>query len=215
MKRIIQFLAPPVFEADEEKTRNAYLLNVIAISSLVGALLYCLFSPAERLPYIVLAIAILLTVWQAMRRGYVRAASIALITGISAVFVISVFTGGGVRAPAYSGFFIIIFLAGLLLGWKAALSVIIFSILYGVVLIQADARGLLPEAFKYSSSAVLIIDSVLLTMTGVIFILALGIINDALRRTHSELAERKQIEFDLRKREAILETAASSAELSI
>jgi PAS domain S-box-containing protein len=212
-KRIMHFLSPPVFADDEEKTRTANLLNVIAISSFFAALLYSLMTPAERLPYIGLAIGIILTAWLAMRRGYVRTAAIAMVTGISAVFVISVFTGGGVRAPAYGGFFVAILLAGLFLGWKAALSVTIFSILYGMILLQADARGLLPEPFQYSDKAYVIINGVLFTMIATIFIMSLRILNAALRRASSELAERKRIETDLLKRESILEVTARSAEL--
>ena len=213
LKKIVHFLSPPVFADDEEKTRKAYLLNVITISSLVGVLLYDLFVSPERLPYVWLAIGVVLTVWLVMRRGYVNAASITMVTGISAILVISIFTGGGVRAPAYSGFFVTILLAGLLVSWKAALSVAMFSILYGVVLLQAGARGLLPEPFQYTSNAYLIINSVLFTMTGTIFILSLRIVNDALRRASSELAERKRVESDLRKRESILEATTRSAEL--
>ncbi|HVF26035.1 MAG TPA: PAS domain S-box protein [Anaerolineales bacterium] len=213
LKKIVHFLSPPVFADDEEKTQTANLLHVITISSLFGALLYGLFAPSGRLPYIGLAIGVVLTVWLVMRRGYVNAASIAMVTGISAVLVISIFTGGGVRSPAYSGFFVTILLAGLLVGWKAALSVAMFSILYGVILLQADALSLLPEPFRYSSNAYLIINSVLFTMTGAIFILSLRIVNNALRRASSELAERKRIEDDLRKRESILEVTARSAEL--
>gem|GEM_PF-877941 len=212
-KRIMQFLSPPVFADDEEKTRTANMLNMIAISSFFAALLYGLMAPAERLPYIGLAIGIILTAWLAMRRGYVRTAAVAMVTGISAVFVISVFTGGGVRAPAYGGFFVAILLAGLFLGWKAALSVTMFSILYGMILLQADARGLLPEPFQYSDKAYLIINGVLFTMTATIFIMSLRILNSALRRASSELAERKRIEIDLLKRESILEVTARSAEL--
>jgi len=213
LKRIMHFLSPPVFADDEEKTRNAYLLNVIAIASFLGALLYGLMAPVERLPHIGLAIGVILTAWLELRRGYVRTAAIVMVTGISAVFVISVFTDGGVRAPAYGGFFVAILLAGLLLGWKAALSVTMFSILYGMILLQAEARGLLPEPLKYSSKDYLIINGVLFTMTAAIFIMSLRILNAALRRASSELAERKRIETDLLKRESILEVTARNAEL--
>src|SRR5688500_19579169 len=90
LKNIVHFLAPPVVADDEEKTRKAYLLNVITISSLFGALLYGLFAPPERLPYIWLAIGVVLTVWLLIRRGYVNAASITMVTGISAILVISI-----------------------------------------------------------------------------------------------------------------------------
>ncbi|HEX9839645.1 MAG TPA: GAF domain-containing protein [Anaerolineales bacterium] len=196
-KRIKHYLAPPVFANDEEKTRSASLLNVIAFSFLVAALLCIPLLSAERLPYIGLALIVILTTWLAMRRGYVRTASIALVAGIFLVLVISVFTGGGVRAPSYSGFFALILLAGLLLGWKAAVGTALLSILYGAILLQADSHSLLPELFNYSSNAYLIINGVLFIMTGAFFILAHQRLEDALRRVKRELDERKHAEEDL------------------
>ena len=196
-KRIKHFLAPPVFAGNEEKTRNAYLLNVITICLLVGALLYSPLASTERLPYVGIAVIMILTAWLTMRRGYVRSASIALVAGIFLILVISVFTGGGLRAPGYSGFFALILLAGLLIGWKAAVGTALLSTLYGAILLQANSYGLLPELFYYSNNAYLIINGVLFILTGAFFILEHQRVEEALRRVKSELDERKHAEEDL------------------
>ena len=191
------FLTPPVFADDEGKSRKAYLLNIITISAFLGALIYGPFAPESRLPYLGLALGITFAAWLAMRRGYVNAASLTVVIGVSAVLAINTFSDGGVRSPAYNGFFVVILLAGFLLGWKAAAGVTIFSILYGILLLQADSRGLLTDSFVYDDNAYLIFHSLLFIMAGGVFLLALQIVNDALRRANKELAERKQAEMEL------------------
>src|SRR5574342_850292 len=101
MKRILQFLSPPVFADDEEKTRTAYLLNIITIASFLGALIYGLIVPAERIPYSVLAMGVALIVWLVMKRGHIWAASITLVGGLSIVLALAVITAGGINAPEY------------------------------------------------------------------------------------------------------------------
>ena len=140
MKRIMQFLARPVFTDAEEKTRNAYLLNVITISSFLGALLHSLIVPAARAVYGELAMGVTLIVWVAMQRGHIRGASITLVAGITSVVALVVIANGGVTAPEYGAFIAPILFAGLLLGWRATISLAIFSVLFGAALLQADLR---------------------------------------------------------------------------
>ncbi|HMD81033.1 MAG TPA: hypothetical protein VKE92_06980, partial [Anaerolineales bacterium] len=109
---MMHFLAPLVFADDEEKTRTAYQLYVITISTFFAALSYGLIVPAERVIYAALAIAITLTVWLVMRGGYIQAASIMLVTGIFLVITIAVITAGGVKAPEYGAFIVPILFAG-------------------------------------------------------------------------------------------------------
>ena len=198
LKRMTHFFAPPVFADDEEKTRNAYLLNVIALSVFLGALLYRQFAPMEYILIIDLEMGVALASWLVMRGGYGRGASLMIVTGTSALLAISAFISDGVRAPLYSGFFVTILLGGLLLGWRGATGVAIFSILYGMILLQAEALSLLPESFEYGSNAYWVIDSILFIITGTMITLALQMTNQALRRANIELAERKQAETALR-----------------
>ena len=91
MNRITHFLSPPVFADDEEKTRKAYLLNIITLSSFSGALLYGLIVPAEQRRYAWLESGVTVIVWLVMRLGHrIRAASVALVAGSSMVIVLAV-----------------------------------------------------------------------------------------------------------------------------
>jgi PAS domain S-box-containing protein len=213
MKQIMQFLAPPIFIHDEEKTRTAYLLNVITISSFLAALIYGLIVPAGRSIYGGLVIGITLIVWLVMKRGYVRAASILLVAGISLIIGLVVIAAGGAASYEYGAFIVPILFAGLLLGRQAAVSLAIFSVLYGVLLLQADSLSLLPKPIPYAPAASWIIDSIYFSLAGIFLTLSLRMTTDALQRSNTELAERKRIESDLRQRESIVRTAAQSAEL--
>src|SRR5919106_1074561 len=102
--RIKYFLAPLVFADDAEKTRNAYLLNFITVTSLLGALILMPFAPVEHIPYFSLAIGVLLAIWFIMRRGYIKAASIVMVAGISLLIIMGAITSGGVRSPGYGAF---------------------------------------------------------------------------------------------------------------
>jgi len=193
-KRLKQFLAPPVFADDEEKTRNARLLNVITLSSLLGALTYSLIAPAGHAIYARLGIGVTLIVWLVMQRGHIRAASITLVAGVVILIAGLVIAAGGVNTPEYGGLIVPILFAGLLLGWRVTVSLATFSVLFGAVLIQADSLSLLPEPSPHSPALSWGIHSIYFILAGIFLTLALQMINDALRGAIRELSERKQAE---------------------
>src|SRR5687767_56649 len=200
LKKIVYFLSPPVFADDEEKTRTANLLNVITVSSLFAALSYGLIAPEERVIYAGLATAVILVVWSAMQVGYIRAASITLVSGLFVVIALLVIASGGVIAPEYGAFIVPILFAGLLLGWKVTLWIALCSIFFGVALLQADSLALIPRPTDHAPIIFWIINSIYFVLASVFLTLALRMVNDALRGTHSQLSEQQRIETDLRKR---------------
>jgi PAS domain-containing protein len=197
MKRIVHFLAPPVFADDEEKSRTAYLLNVITISSFLAALIYGLIVPVERVLYAGLAMGVSLLVWLIMKRGHLWVASITLVIGISLVVAVTVITAGGIEATEYGAFIVPILFSGLLLGWRATAALATVSILFGAALVQADLRSLIPEPVRYEPAIIWIIHSLYFILSGVFLTLALQWINQALANTRRELTERRQVEDDL------------------
>jgi len=138
MKRIMQFLTAPIFADDEEKTRHAYLLNVIAISSCLAAFIYSVIVPEGRSLYGELAIGVTLIVWLVMRRGYVRTASILLVAGISLVIGLVVIAAGGVTSYEYDALIVPILFSGLLLGWQVTIALTVLSVLFGAFASQTN-----------------------------------------------------------------------------
>lgn len=196
--KITRFFSPPVFEEDEEKTRSARLLNVIVLSSMMGAAFIAVVLPAHRRLYAFLAIAILLGVWLAVRRGYVRSAAVAVVVGMAFVLVASTFTGGGLRATGYGAFNVLILFTGLLLGGRAAMGVTIFCIAYGLFLYGAGFRGWLPSLYVPDIAAYWIASSVYFAMTGVMLTLALQMIDRAMQRAKLEMKERQRVSDEYR-----------------
>ena len=213
LKKIVHFLSPPVFADNEEKTRTANLLNVITVSSLFAALSYGFIAPEERVIYAGLATVVIFVVWSAMQVGYIRAASITLVSGLFVVIALLVIASGGVTAPEYGAFIVPVLFAGLLLGWKVTLWTALFSIFFGAALLQADSLALIPRPTDHAPIVFWIINSLYFVLASVFLTLALRMVNDALRGAHGQLSERQRIESDLSKRESILEATARSAEL--
>jgi PAS domain S-box-containing protein len=211
MKRIVHFLAPPVFADDEEKTRTANLLNIITISSFLAALTYGLTVPVERALYAGLAMGAILITWLFLKSGHLQIASFILVVSISIVIALTVITAGGVEAIEYGAFIIPILFSGLLLGWRETVALVIASILFGAALIQANFLSLLPKPIQYEAFPIWIINSVYFILSGVFLTLALQLTNQALRKGRHELRERKRMEEVVRESDTrlkrILETS--------
>ena len=178
---------------------------------LLGAVFYSPFASLERLPLVALAISAILIIGLVMKGGHVRIASVAMMMALSVIFIIVVFTAGGVRAPAFSGLIIMILVAGLLLDWKAAIGMTVFSIFYRVILVGMDSLGMLPQSIEYTSFDYWIINVIFFIMVGVLFTVEIQMETTAFHRVNSELTARKQVEDELRdiqnRMSSILESA--------
>lgn len=210
-KQIVHTFAPPVFEGDEEKTRSAKLLNFIIIASLAAAAFVVFFLPAERRQYAVMVAGIMLVVWITMRRGHVRPASYIALVGIFLVLVVATITGGGVRASGFGAFPVLIIFSSLLLGSKAAFLVSLLSVGYALILFHATDMGWI-RAYDSSLASYWVVNTVYFILTGIMLTLALRMIESSMRRASMENEERRQVELDLRRRDALLEAVTFSAE---
>lgn len=124
---IRKWLSPPTFEGEEEKTRAANLLNTVIFIFISGAILYGLFSPVERaaiplhttiiLPFIL----ILLGLKQVINGGYIRMASLIVVSVLWLLFTTSMFFGSTFNNPAFMGYTVVVVCAGLFLRWRAAI----------------------------------------------------------------------------------------------
>ncbi|MEO5886960.1 MAG: GAF domain-containing protein [Anaerolineales bacterium] len=132
-----KFLAPPLFPKDEDKTRTARFINAIVLTNIVILVLFTLirvatgagevFGPAN----LVLSafIATLLVVWLLMRTGSVHLAAYLHVTTIWLASTSIAHFSGGINSTTFMGYFIVMLMAGLLLGWQPAVGFTILSIL--------------------------------------------------------------------------------------
>ncbi|MFL7795133.1 MAG: GAF domain-containing protein [Anaerolineae bacterium] len=128
--RVKKVFAPPVFEDDEEKTRNAALLNTL-LWVILGAIIVASYfqirdsaAPGAKIAAAVMIYAVFVPalgglMWMSYR-GHVRQASGILATLVWAVTTVTIIIFGGIRSTVSPAFFVSIFIAGLLVGWRAA-----------------------------------------------------------------------------------------------
>ena len=146
---IRKFLAAPVFQEDEYKSRSASQINIIVIVS--SFLLFGLFvarvlsgvSPLDTSSIILLAVIVfLLVVWAVMRSGAVQLAGYITIAVIWLASTLLALDGSGIRGTGFVSYFVIMLLAGLLVGARAAIGIAILSILSGFALAYAETAGI-------------------------------------------------------------------------
>lgn len=135
---------------DEEKTRVAELLNLILLFLLVATVLLGVFfrtvrpqpvSPLFDAAMVGLYCILLIL----LRRGVVYAASIMLVIALWFTFTAGTFFYGGIDGAVYGGHVIVIVIAGLLLGGRAALLTAVASIAAGMLMVFAEQAGILPS----------------------------------------------------------------------
>ena len=147
----LNWLKPPVFSEDENKTRIARTLHAILLISLFGAGMYAILlvgiahNEEQSLTFALLATPLVLGVWYLMRKGYVYLASTLLVSlawlNLTAAAIAD---GYGIRGISLQGYILIVIVAGLLIGWRASLVFALLNVLSGLSLIYAENLGLLP-----------------------------------------------------------------------
>jgi PAS domain S-box-containing protein len=201
------WLAAPVFPADEEKTRVAGVLHTVLLAFLAGNAGYIVFIwlldlSLFRLIVIGPLFLIGLVLLSAMRRGYVQFASVALSVSVWAAATESCLISGGVRAPALSGYVIVVLIAGMLLGWRAALGFAEISLITSLGLLYATNADLLPApVFEHTTTTTWAVQVVFLLWGTVLLSLARRSTDDALDRVRCELVERRRAEAALKESE--------------
>jgi two-component system, cell cycle sensor histidine kinase and response regulator CckA len=146
--RMTALLRPPRFD-DEEKTRQAFLLNVILWALIIVPipfLFYSLFfSPqtwGRALAQVLFAEAVNVFLLVLLRGGYIHGAAVIQIAALWVFFSASAWTGAGVHHQAYQiGQALVICIAGFLIGVRGALIMLGVSLLSGVLMVSAADIG--------------------------------------------------------------------------
>ncbi len=150
LTRIRQFLAAPVFEDDEDKTRIAGLLNTILLAVVAIAVAYGIFSlitypdPVPVVTIIGVVVLLGLGGLSLMRRGHVQLTSVLLSSALWVIMTFVALVSGGVRTPGFVIYSVVIIVAGLLLGGRAGIIFGGLSAVAGVGILYAESNGLLP-----------------------------------------------------------------------
>ncbi len=187
-EEIRRWLASPVFEGDEEKTRKARLLNTVLLVCLLVVLggtaaIPFIDEPMQGLLPIVGMSGISLSALFLMRAGYVQGAGALFTVVIWMIDTALVLFSDGVNGPMTSGLVVAVSIGGLLLGTTGALVFTGLSAIsiFGVYLVETN--GLLPAPF-IMANALSGLSSLLgnILMAGTLLYLVTGSLNRALGR---------------------------------
>ena len=151
MQTIFQkIISPPVFPDNENKSRSAYYLNIIALFSIPALLIFLVFRLSqgnallESSNLILLSLIVILSiVWALVRSGAVRLAGYIYIGTIWLASTLLALTGSGIRGSGFVSYFVVMLLAGLLLGVRTAVGIAIVSVLSGFGLAYAETVGII------------------------------------------------------------------------
>lgn len=145
----LKFFAPPIFPEDEEKTRAAGFINVIVLSNIPILMLFIivrtatgegeLFGPANII--LTTIITILTIVWFLMRAGQVVLAGYVHVTTIWLASTMIALLGSGISGTTFTSYFVVMLMAGLLLGWRPAIGYTLISILAAFWLSNQETVG--------------------------------------------------------------------------
>jgi PAS domain S-box-containing protein len=201
---IREFLTPPVFE-DIEKTATAKLLYIIlAIDVSVCVIFFVPFyflSPANTVRYFILSTIVIATSALSMvaaRKGRVQLASLILLASLWMGIMAGTFSDGGIISSIYAGSFVLVVIAGMLLGDRAAIIAAVVSIIAGAMMVIEDSAGRIPTPNTGSGFDKLLGYSFYICLMVVFQRISTRTIREALYKSQSELAERLKTEQALR-----------------
>jgi GAF domain-containing protein len=145
-----RFFSPPVFPEDENKTRLAFYISIIVPSAILTLVLLAISrlqrgaSPLDDSTLMLaVIIGILLIAWAVLRSGAVKRAGYITISTLSIASTYLALSANGLRGAGFASFFVVMLLAGLLLGSRAAIGVAVLAILSGFGLAYAETAGML------------------------------------------------------------------------
>jgi len=218
VQNIIRFFTSPFFD-DEDKTRVAGLLNIISIVIFVCLLLVCIVSPfLFQEPIIGIIIAIItafpiLSVWILVRNGYVRLASQLFVFSFYLLDTALIIITGGVHSGVLPGYVAVAVLAGLLLGRRSTIALIVVIALTTLGMVLAGYNDTLPTPVIYIDDLARWLSLMMnIALAATLLDLATTGINKALARARrgeaalaetnielkKEISERKRTEYELR-----------------
>ena len=223
---ILRFLRPPVFPADEDKTRKAKYANAIALAFLAAAIafesilrLVISYTDFTIMDSLVVGLGVICGLSLVLlRNGYVRFTSVLLVSMTWIVSNSVAATGFGLRDSSFTVNFAVILMAGLLLGWQASLVTTLISILAGFALAYAETNGLI-HVRAYSVRSFAQDMAFIFGLNAVLIYLLINGLENALKRSRLNLEELEtaninlnQTQTELRGRSADLITANSQLE---
>ncbi len=201
--KIKSLLAPPVF-ADEELTRKARNLNYALLPNIFLLALVLLTRTAAssidgREALVVGMFIFQVSLFVAMRRGFVKITGYLFAIGIWLLLSLLLWQGGGVQDTAFMAYFIAILMASLLADRWMTLAISGLTIAVGWALVFRESAGLLPT-IPATASEIMIAYSFILVAAGVLVYLLVAGLRNAVARVEKSNQELQELSLQLEKR---------------
>jgi len=216
--RLRDWLTSPAFANDELKTRQVALLdfNLLLLMGLDAlVILATVFGDRDPLLMVIDAsvLAIFWLVRRRLRSGQVKWISEGLIALSLVAVTLVIISRGTVRAPATTGYILIIVMAGLLLNGRGVVVTTLVSALAVAGLIGAEQAGLIKPVEELVRGADWVIYAAAFVGAGGLGYWGLQSIRTALARAEREVVAHQATEAALRHSEAQLREAQHLAQL--
>jgi PAS domain S-box-containing protein len=209
---MLSLIAPPTLTLQEE-TQRAHIFHRVVWAIVPIAVAFLTLVAINQRETISLAapaagfvICLGLFVLRLNRRS-TRLAAIVFATGLVLLMtVLAVTSGGGMRSPGATMYFVIVLMTGLLLGQRAAaVTAAVCAILcFGLVL--AERFGLLLPAIEYQSTTLWWLSCLYMSIVVVLMRVPRPVVRDAIRYARFQLLERKRTEQELLEKQKLLQT---------
>ena len=202
--RVRSLLAPPIFEGDEDKTRLARWTNRLLWAELGLVMTSSIAIPLTGSslllagpPILVIVILCVVGLW-ILRTGRVKFAAGLFVARMWLIATVLAMFSGGLRDQGVSSYFMILVIAGLLLGVRAVVGFAALSALAGGALYYADTAGVLPPNVMAVTDAfgLSVLISNLLMIAAVLNLFVRGI-NSALEEARGAAQELRRQGRDL------------------
>ena len=206
MKRFKNWLEPPTFEGNTEKTITAGLLNSILFTMLVGPIVFSISAilnqenPTRSLTINITTFLFLCSLLVPLRKGYVKQAVVGTIIIMFTIFTLVATMHSGVSSPAFNGLILVVMIAGLLLGKRPAFITAFLGVCIGLLLHILNGTELIPFAnsLQLPEISTWIILSVFLGISAVFVGMSRSMTNKALLEIEQRLVEQQAAQNALR-----------------
>ena len=159
VKILRRFLVLPKYE-DPDQNNSARLIFLVSLGTVVMTLIFVVVIPFAAPALIGRATILAVTtipawigIMMLVRFSRLRLAGNLLLLMIWLAVTLGSVTAGGVSAPIFIGYFVLLIVSGLISGSRTNLRISLICVASGIIIASAESNGLLPEARAYSPFA--------------------------------------------------------------
>jgi len=183
---------PPILESPQQTLRARILHSVIGVTGLVAISFLVLIGVAQpatlsrALPAAAFIVVMGLVLLRVNQTGRTQLAAITFAAGLIALMTAMAVTAGGVRSPGVTMYFVIVMMAGLLLGERAGTAAALACAFLGLGLLLAEHADVLPPGIRYSSTTIWLLSCLYMSLVLLLLRLPTMLIRSAVLQAESD-----------------------------